>query len=80
MSNPFKTFEKQIAEEKSEIRELKKAYDIVQDHLVRAEQKLRDKDKLIGELADEFAPTIGHWSDHPDRKFDLIRRAREAIK
>jgi hypothetical protein len=69
MSNPFKTFEKQITEEKSEIKELKKAYDIVQDHLVRAEQKLRDKDKLITELCDALKK-----ANPTDRYRNLLQR------
>lgn len=77
MSNPFKTFERQITEEKSEIKELKKAYDIISDHLVRAEQQLRDKDKLITELADALV------IESPAFDVDyssLVKRAREATK
>ena len=75
MSNPFKTFERQIAEEKSEIKELKEAYDIVQDHLVKAEQRLIEKDKMITELADALEEQ-SCWST----KVELIQRAREVTK
>ena len=86
MSNPFKTFERQITEEKSEIKELKKAYDIISDHLVRAEQQLRDKDKLITELAEVLKKVrqgldFVHSSTWDAYGVDeTLQRAREATK
>ncbi len=91
MSNPFKTFEWQIKEDKNEIKELKKAYDIVQDHLVKSEHQIRYKNALIIELADAIDQYLN--VDGSRKIYDAslliaaagnldyqVKRAREEVK
>jgi hypothetical protein len=65
---------------KAEKKDLQVAYDIVQDHLVKAEQRLRDKDKLITELADALEVSASHDTDwaRQSNHLEIVQRAREA--
>jgi hypothetical protein len=62
----------------AEIEQIKEAYDIVQDHLVKAEQRLREKDKLISELCDALEWYVPLSLIPRDQ--DLLQHARDATK
>ena len=80
--SPFEVFEQQIQQQKSEVKGLKEAFDIVQDHLVKAEQQIRYKDALIVELVDALEEEFGEsrtLEQNQKRPWDIIKRAKEMI-